>query len=100
MVNIETFNVDEDLMQDFDYDGVDDLAMGLTKDSKLLVNSISTLNGPFAFESITTQSNLDLNMDVAWETLKMQPTLNQKSFTKGFYPFLFFIVIAQTTCIM
>jgi hypothetical protein len=79
MVNIETFNVDEDLMQDFDCDGVDDLAMGLTKDSKLLVNSISTLNGPFAFESITTQSNLDLNIDVAWETLKMQPTLNQKS---------------------
>jgi len=28
MVNIETFNVDEDLMQDFDYDGVNDLAMG------------------------------------------------------------------------
>jgi hypothetical protein len=79
MVSIETFNVDEDLMQDFDYDGVDDLAMGLTKDSRLLVNSISALNGPFAFESITTQSNLDLNIDVAWETLKMQLTLNQKS---------------------
>jgi hypothetical protein len=57
MVNIETFNVDEDLMQDFDYDGVDDLAMGLTKDSSLLVNSISTLNGKFVSKSITTQSN-------------------------------------------
>jgi hypothetical protein len=79
MVNIEIFNVDEDLMQDFDYDGVDDLAMGLTKDAKLLVNSISTLNGPFAYESITTQSNLDLNVNVAWETLKMQLTLNKKS---------------------
>jgi hypothetical protein len=79
MVNIETFNVDENLMQDFDYDGVDDLAMGLTKDSRLLDNSISTLNGSFASESITTQSNLDLNVDVALETLKMQLTLNQKS---------------------
>jgi hypothetical protein len=74
MVNIETFNVDEDLMQDFDYE-----AMGLIKDSRLLINSISTLNGPFAYESITTQSNLDLNVDVTWETLKMQLTLNQKS---------------------
>jgi hypothetical protein len=29
MANIETFNVDEDFMQDFDYDIIDDLAMGV-----------------------------------------------------------------------
>jgi hypothetical protein len=32
MANVETFNQNENLMQYFDYDGVDNLAMGLRDD--------------------------------------------------------------------
>jgi hypothetical protein len=32
MANVEAFNLNENLMQYFDYDGVDNLAMGLRDD--------------------------------------------------------------------
>ncbi len=46
MVNIEAFNLNEDFMQYIDYDNVDDLAMGLRDDSRLVVGLISTCSTP------------------------------------------------------
>jgi hypothetical protein len=43
MENINAFNLNDDLVQDNDYDGVGDLDMGLIKDSRPMVDSIQHL---------------------------------------------------------
>jgi hypothetical protein len=47
-------------LQDYDYDVIDDLKMGLVEDSRPMVSSISTPCSPCTFENITTPSNLDM----------------------------------------
>jgi len=43
----------------------------LVEDYGLVVGSILTPNGPFAFESIATPNNLDEETKFAWEVLKV-----------------------------
>jgi hypothetical protein len=72
MANIETFNVDEDFMQDFDYDIIDDLAMKVVEDTWPMFGSILTPSTPSTFESITTlANNLDSEANDTWEVLKI-----------------------------
>ncbi len=52
-------------MQDYDYDVIDDLKMGLVEDSRPMVGSISTPCSPYTFESIATPSNLDMGILIA-----------------------------------
>ncbi len=71
--------MDMDLNQNFDYEGGDDLALGLPNDSSQVPGSISTLTTPAPFESFATPSNLDLDaIDATWELLKVQLIQNQK----------------------
>jgi hypothetical protein len=84
MAQIETFNLNENLMLDYDGNvfGLDDLELGSFKNIKpLVVISISTSNVPFSFgfENIATLTILDLEVKVAWELLKIQLTLQQKA---------------------
>ncbi len=68
-----------DLNQNFDYEGGDDLTLGLLNDSSLLINSISMLTTPAPFESFATPSNLDLDAaNVTWQLFKAQLIQNQK----------------------
>ncbi len=72
MANIETFNVDEDFLQDFDYDVIDDLATWVVEDSWPMFGSISTPSTPSTSKSITTlASNLDLEINDTWEVLNI-----------------------------
>jgi hypothetical protein len=68
MIKIETFNLNEDLN---DYDGLNDLEMGLFEDTRLTVGSISTPSAPFGFEPIVSLSILALEASFAWELLKI-----------------------------
>jgi hypothetical protein len=43
MASIYAFNLNDDLLQDNDYDGVGDLDMGLVKDSRPMIDSIQHL---------------------------------------------------------
>ncbi len=62
-----------DLNQNFDYEGGDDLTLGLPNDSSLLINSISMLTTPTPYESFATPNNLDLDVtNATWELLKVQ----------------------------
>jgi hypothetical protein len=63
----------------FDYDDAHLESGNLTKDFGLLVGSISTLNGPFTFESIATPDDFDEKAKNAWEVLKAQFILNKKT---------------------
>jgi hypothetical protein len=67
--NIETFNLNEDLVQYFDFYNIDDLAKGIRDDSKPIVGPL--FNASFARKSISTLSNLDLKVDVEGEVLKI-----------------------------
>ncbi len=65
--------------QNFDYEGGDDLALGLLNDLGLIVNSISMPTTPTPFESFATPSNLDLAVtNATWELLKVQLIHNPK----------------------
>jgi hypothetical protein len=46
MAKIETFNLNENLLIDYDYDGLGDMEMGSFEDIGPMVGSISTLNAP------------------------------------------------------
>jgi hypothetical protein len=76
MAKIETFNLNEDLMLDYDYDGHNDLDMGSFVDIRLVVGSISTPNAPSSSKSIAIESVLDPEIEIAWELLKTELTLN------------------------
>jgi hypothetical protein len=72
---IETFG--SNVHEGFDCDDVHLELENLIKDSKQpIVGSISTLNGPSAFESIATPNDLDEEAKIAWEVLKAQFILN------------------------
>ncbi len=51
----------------------------LAKVLGLMVGSISMPNGPFAFESIVSLNNLDVETKIAWEVMKIQLILNKKA---------------------
>jgi hypothetical protein len=51
----------------------------LTKDSRSIVGSISTPIEPFASKYITTPSDLNEEIEITWEVLKVQLILNQKA---------------------
>jgi hypothetical protein len=76
---IETFNLNEDLMLNYDYDDLDDSKMSSFEDTWPVVGSISTPNASFSFENITIPRILDLETEAAWEPLKIQLTLNRKA---------------------
>ncbi len=79
MADIEVLHMGMDLNQNFDYEGGDDLVLGLPNDSSLLTSSISMPTAPTPSESFTTPSNLDLDAaNVTWELLKAQLIQNQK----------------------
>ncbi len=62
-----------DLNQNFDYEGGDDLTLGLPNDSRLLASSISMPTTAAPFESFATPSNLDLDAtNATCELLKVQ----------------------------
>jgi hypothetical protein len=54
MVEIETFNLYEDLLVDYDYNSLDDLKLDSFADIKPVVGLVSTFNAPFDFENIAT----------------------------------------------
>jgi len=76
--------LNENLLLDY-YDNVlgpDDLKLGLFEDTRPpIVISISTPSAPssYGLESITTYIILDLEMEDAWELIKIQLTLQQKA---------------------
>jgi hypothetical protein len=79
MVDIEELHMGMILNQNFDYEGGDDLALGLPNDLSLMVNSISTPTAPTPSKSFATPSNLDLDAtNATWELLKVQLIHNQK----------------------
>jgi hypothetical protein len=69
IINIESFYVDEDFMQVFDNDGIDDMVIGLVEVSRLLVvASISMPNTPTLSKNVVpfkTTSNPKVN--IGWE---------------------------------
>jgi hypothetical protein len=65
MAKIETFNSNEDLILEYDYDGHNDLDMGSFVDIRLVVGSISTPNAPSSSKSFATRSILDLEIEIA-----------------------------------
>jgi hypothetical protein len=90
MVEIETFNSNEDLLLDYDYDDLYDLEMGSFEGSRPMVGLIS------GFESIITPSILDLETKVARELFKIQLTLNWKAWAlhyRFFFPKWHFFTI-------
>ncbi len=74
-------------MQDFDYDIIDGLAMGVVEDTWPMFGSISTPSTPSTFESITTlASNLDLEANDTWEVLKIySPLIESLGFVSTCY---------------
>jgi hypothetical protein len=60
MVEIETFNLYEDLLVDYDYNSLDDLKLGSFKDIKLVVGLVLTFNAPFGSENIATHRDMKL----------------------------------------
>jgi len=60
--NLETFHLIKDLLQDYDYDVIDDLKMGFVEDSRPMVGSISTPCSSYTFERIASPSNLDMGV--------------------------------------
>jgi hypothetical protein len=62
--------------------GPNDLELGSFENiGPLVITLVSTLNVPSncGFESIATLTILDLEIEVAWELLKIQLTLQQKA---------------------
>jgi hypothetical protein len=91
MTEIETFNLNEGLKLNYDYDGLDDLEMGSFEDTRLTIGPISTPSAPFDFETIVTLSILDLETNFD----KIQLTLNLKAWVfhcKLFFPWHFFTI--------
>jgi hypothetical protein len=62
MADIEVLHMGMDLNQNFDYEGGDDLALGLSNDSSLLASSISMPITLAPSKSFATLSNLDLDV--------------------------------------
>jgi hypothetical protein len=92
MIKIETFNLNEYLN---DYDGLNDLEMGLFEDTTLTVNLISTPSAPFGSETIISLSILALEAGFARELLKIKLTLNSKTWVfhcKFFFPWHVFTI--------
>jgi hypothetical protein len=54
MVEIETFNLNEDLLVDYNYNSLDDLKLGSFEDIKSVVGLVLTFNAPFGSENIAT----------------------------------------------
>jgi len=52
MVEIETFNLNEDLLVDYDYNSLDDLKLGSFEDIKAVFGLVSTFNTPFGSETL------------------------------------------------
>jgi hypothetical protein len=73
ITKIKTFNLNEDLILNYDYD---DLETSSFEDTWPVVGSISTPNASFSFDNITILSILDLETEAAWEPLKIELTLN------------------------
>jgi hypothetical protein len=48
MVKIEIFNLNDGLLQNYDYNGIDNLEMGLVHKLGQMVNSILMSSAPFA----------------------------------------------------
>ncbi len=65
------------MIEDFDEDVVDDLALGLDEDLGPMASSILTSNACTTFESIVTLGIANLEAMVTSELLKAQLTLNQ-----------------------
>jgi hypothetical protein len=79
MVDIEVLHMGMNLNQNLDYEGGDDLALGLPNDSSLVASSISMPTAPAPSESFATLSNLDVDAtEVEWELLKAQLIQNHK----------------------
>jgi hypothetical protein len=79
MAKIETFNLNENLLIDYDYDGLDDMEMGSFEDIRPVVGSISTVNAPSSSKNITILDILEIETKVARELLKTQLTLDRKA---------------------
>jgi hypothetical protein len=65
------------VIQDFDEDFVDDLALGLDEDLGPMAGSILTSNAPTTFERVVALAIANLEAMVTWELLKAQLMLNQ-----------------------
>lgn len=64
MVEIEIFNLNEDLLIDCDYDGLDDLEMGPFENIKPIFGLVTTPSSPSNFENIATLNILDMETTV------------------------------------
>jgi hypothetical protein len=58
------------VIQDFDEDFVDDLALGLDEDLGPMAGSILTSNAPTTFERVVALAIANLEAMVTWELLK------------------------------
>ncbi len=65
MVDIQIFNLNEDLLVDCDYDGLDDLEMGPFEDIKPMFGLVTTPSATSNFEYIATLNILNMKAKVA-----------------------------------
>ncbi len=63
----------------FDCDGVHLESRNLTKDFRSIVDSISMPIEPFASKNIATPNDLNEEIEITWEVLKVQLNLHQKA---------------------
>jgi hypothetical protein len=75
----ETSNLNVHMHEGFDCDGVRLEFGNLTKDFRSIVGSISTPIEPFASKTIVTPNDLNEEIEITWEVLKVQLNLNQKA---------------------
>jgi hypothetical protein len=73
---IETFDLNVHMHQGFDCDDVHLKLGNLTKDFRLVVHLILRPNEPSTFENIAMPNDLDDEVEIAWEVLKVQFILN------------------------
>ncbi len=70
MAKIEVFNLNDGLLQNYDYNGIGNLEMGLVHNLGPMVNSILMHGASFASSNILAPCTLDLEVEIAWKLLK------------------------------
>jgi hypothetical protein len=75
---IKIFDLNVHMHEGFDCNDVHLESGNLVKYSKPIVGLISMLSEPSTSKSITMPSDLDEEIEIAWEVLKVQFILNQK----------------------
>ncbi len=69
---INTFGLNVHMHDKFDYDDVHVKLGNLFEDSRLVFSSILMASSPYASKSIAMPNDLDENIEITWEVLKVE----------------------------